>query len=39
MYRVTISKTIFSRYGIYRYLILDGFYIRLNKIAIAIWKD
>jgi len=39
MYNITISKTIISRYGFYKHLILKGFYIRIGKIVIALWEN
>jgi len=39
MYSLTISKTLKARYGFFRHLLLDGFYIRIGKIVIAIWKN
>ena len=39
MYTMTISKTICSRYGFFRHLILDGFYVRIGKIIVTLWKN
>lgn len=39
MYNLTVSKTLAKRYGFFRHLILNGFYIRLGKLVIAIWEN
>ena len=39
MYSLTISKTKIKRWGVYRHLILNGFYIRAGKIVLAIWEN
>ena len=39
MYSITFSKTLKSRYGFYKHLILEGFYIRIGKLVIAIWEN
>jgi len=39
MYSLTISKTLISRYGFFKHLVLGGFYIRIGKLVIAIWEN
>jgi hypothetical protein len=39
MYSITFNKTIYQRNGIFKHLILNGFYIRLGYYVISLWKN
>ena len=39
MYHLTFTKALCNRFGIYKHLIVNGWYIRIGKLVVTLWKD